>query len=279
MVVPIDFSGGAVQALERALRLPVGPKTKVTLLHVLPDDIPGTLRKQAVAEAERGLEQALARAHQLALADGLAPRQFVADVVEGDAAKQIIKRAHTVEADLVCLGRHGRRPVADLFIGSTAQKVVRRGDVPVLVVKHAAEAAYARALVALDPEGKDARVLRGAADVLAPSAKVIALAVAAVPFEGYVELSGAQVTTYREQARRAAVTSLRGMLSKSPLKVSPRVVLGDARVLVLEEAKAAKADLVVVGSSRRKGLERVLVGSVAQWVLTHADCDVLVVAG
>ena len=39
VVVPTDFSEGSQQALERALNLPLGPKSKVTLLHVLPDDI------------------------------------------------------------------------------------------------------------------------------------------------------------------------------------------------------------------------------------------------
>lgn len=279
VVVPVDFSESAQQALERALRLPVGPKTKVTLLHVLPDDIPGVLRKQAVAESERRLEAVLKKAHELALADGLSPKQFVADVVEGDAAEQIIKRAHTVEADLICLGRHGRRTVADLFIGSTAQKVARHGDVPVLVVKHAADKPYTRALVALEPGKKDARVLRGAATVLKPSVKVTALAVAAVPFEGYVELSGAQVTGFREEARKAAEKDLRTMLQHSPLKVAPRALMGDARMLVLEEAAQTKAELIVVGTSDAKGLARLLVGSVSMWVLQHATTDVLVTGG
>jgi nucleotide-binding universal stress UspA family protein len=275
----VDFSPGSEQALERALRLPVGPKTKVTLLHVLPDDIPGVLRKQAIRESEARLEKVLARAHDLAVADGLSPSQFVADVVEGDPAQQILKRAHTVEADLVCLGRHGRRPVADLFIGSVAQKVARAGDVPVLVVKHPADAPYARAVVALEPGRKDARVLRGAAVVLKPSAKVTAIAVAAVPFEGYLELSGAQVTSFREQAKRLAQKDLRATLAHSPLKVTPKVLLGDPRVLVLEEAVSQRADVLVVGFSNAKGLSRLLVGSVSQWVLTHAATDVLVTAG
>lgn len=279
IVVPVDFSEGAEQALARALQLPVGPKTKVTLLHVLPDDIPGTLRKQAIAEAERGLEKVLARVHHTAAAQGLSPAQFVADVVEGDAAAQILKRARTVEAELICLGRHGKRPVVDLFIGSTALKVVKRGEVPVLVVKHPGQARYRKVLVALDAGQKDGRVLRGAAAVLDPAVRVSALTVAAVPFEGYVELSGAQVTTYREQARKAATLALREMLKKSPVRVTPKVLLGDARVLVLEEAKAMDAELVVVGTSTRKGLERLLVGSVAQWVLEKARCDVLVTRG
>jgi nucleotide-binding universal stress UspA family protein len=279
IVVPIDFSEGSELALARALHLPVGPKTKLTLLHVLPDDIPGVLRKQAIAEAERGLEKVLGRLHRAAEEHGLAPSQFVADVVEGDAATQILKRARTVEADLVCMGRHGKRPVVDLFIGSTALKVVKRGDVPVLVVKHPAQARYRTVLVALDVSQKDGRVLRGAAAILDPAVRVSALTVAAVPFEGYVELTGAQVTTYREQARKAATLALREMLKKSPLRVSPKVLLGDARVLVLDEAQTMGAELVVVGASTRKGLERLLVGSVAQWVLEKARCDVFVTRG
>ncbi len=122
----------------------------MTLLHVVPDDIPGTLRKDAIEEAERSLEKSLAKVHQLAMDRGLSPRQFVADVVEGSSAEQIVKRAHTVEADVICMGRHGRTSFLELRLGSTSRKVVKLGDVPVLLVRSPATRSYQSALIAVD---------------------------------------------------------------------------------------------------------------------------------
>lgn len=280
VVVPTDFSEGSQLALERALQLPLGPKAKVTLLHVVPDDIPGVLRKEALAEGERSLEKQLARVHGLAAARGLSPRQFVLDVVEGDGAAQILKRARTVEADVVCMGRHGRTTsLLDLHLGSTAKKVVRQGDVPVLLARVAARGPYQRALVAVDLTLASPKVVRAARAYVGEAAEVELLHASSVPFEDYVVLSGEKAEQFREEAYRAAAKDLEALLAKTGLEASARVVGGDARLLLLEEAKARRAELIVVGTHGRKGLRKLLLGSVAEWVLTHAACDVLVTRG
>jgi nucleotide-binding universal stress UspA family protein len=52
---------------------------------------------------------------------------------------------------------------------------------------------------------------------------------------------------------------------------------GDPRSVILEEAKEWDADLIVVGSHGYTGIKRLLLGSVAQSVVSHAPCSVEVV--
>ena len=52
---------------------------------------------------------------------------------------------------------------------------------------------------------------------------------------------------------------------------------GDPRTAILDTATAWKADLIVVGSHGRTGLDRFLLGSVAEGVVRHARCSVEVV--
>ncbi|MEW6432417.1 MAG: universal stress protein [Myxococcota bacterium] len=276
VVVPTDFSAGAQVALERALHLPLAKKAKVTLIHVLPEDIPGKLRKQAIEEAERSLEKAIARVHGLAAARGLSPAQFVTDVLEGEPAQQILKRAHTVEAEVVVLGRHGRRPVVDLFMGSTAQKVVRRGDVPVLLTQLPAPHAYHRALVAVDLKRSSLELVKQARPVLAQAVEVTVFHASRVPFEEYVTMTGELTRSYREDFLADAKADLDTLLKKTQLDATPVAQPGDARLLVLEEVRERRIELLVVGTHRKKRLERLFMGSVAEWLLTHATCDVLV---
>ena len=54
------------------------------------------------------------------------------------------------------------------------------------------------------------------------------------------------------------------------------VVLGNARTEITQQAKDRQCDLIVVGSHGRRGLSRLL-GSTADAVLHHAECDVLAV--
>lgn len=276
VVVPTDFSAGGQAAIERALRLPLSKKAKVTLLHVVPDDIPGNLRVQAIAEAEAGLEKALSSVHGLAQARGLAPSQFITDVVEGDAARQILKRAHTAEADLVVMGRHGRRPVADLFLGSTAQKVVKAGDVGVLLVQRPASAQWKRALVAVDLQRSSIALVKQAQPLLELAGEVTLFHASRVPFEEYVTMTGELSRSYREEFLSDAEADLEALVAKTGLRAKTEAQPGDPRLLVLDELRQEDVDLLVVGAHEKKRLQRLFMGSVAEWLMTHAKCDVLI---
>ena len=77
---------------------------------------------------------------------------------------------------------------------------------------------------------------------------------------------------HREIAERDA-----GRLRAAGHKADARVILGDPRTSLVEIANAEHGDLVVVGSHGRTGIKRLLLGSVAEYVVSHAPCSVLVV--
>jgi nucleotide-binding universal stress UspA family protein len=58
--------------------------------------------------------------------------------------------------------------------------------------------------------------------------------------------------------------------------VETRVVLGDPVWEICQAAEQEQADLIVMGSHGRTGLSHVLLGSVAERVVRHAPCPVLV---
>jgi nucleotide-binding universal stress UspA family protein len=66
-------------------------------------------------------------------------------------------------------------------------------------------------------------------------------------------------------------------LSSAGFKVTKSVATGDARSIILEAAAELHADMIVVGSHGRKGLERFFLGSVSDAVARHAQCSVQIV--
>lgn len=66
-------------------------------------------------------------------------------------------------------------------------------------------------------------------------------------------------------------------LRKAGFKAQVILGEGDPRAVIMEEAKHWNADLIVLGSHGRKGLDRFLMGSVAEFVARHAHCSVLIV--
>jgi len=86
---------------------------------------------------------------------------------------------------------------------------------------------------------------------------------------GFRELSLKHGLELVEQAGR--------LLSKAGYKTQTEVEEGDPNSRIIDQAKKWKADLIVMGSHGRKGLDRFLMGSVAQAVSRHASCSVEIV--
>jgi nucleotide-binding universal stress UspA family protein len=109
--------------------------------------------------------------------------------------------------------------------------------------------------------------------------------VSAVPIEAgayvYAEAGGFSGLETMQQEQMTAHRELTGTaerdLRASGLTVETRVELGDPRELLVRTADAVGADLVVVGSHGRTGLPRLVMGSVASYVVSHAHCDVMVI--
>lgn len=76
---------------------------------------------------------------------------------------------------------------------------------------------------------------------------------------------------------QALVTKVADMLRSKGLKVTTTVEQGDPQSKIIEAASKWRANLIVVGSHGRKGLEHFLLGSVSEAVARHAGCSVEIV--
>jgi nucleotide-binding universal stress UspA family protein len=74
-----------------------------------------------------------------------------------------------------------------------------------------------------------------------------------------------------------AITSAEQVLTSAGLKTSGAALSGNAKEVILEEARKWEADLIVAGSHGRRGFKRFLLGSVSEAVAMNAHCSVVVV--
>lgn len=280
--VATDFSAGAARAVARAGRLPLAEGGKVSLVHVLPDGLPRRARVGADRAAGRLLEQATAALARTAASAGRGDLVIGMETYRGKAYVEIIRHARAVGADLVVLGRHGRRAVRDMFIGSTAERVVRLSDLPVLIVSRKATRSYRRPLLAIDLDGSPRTVVDAALRLLGPEVHRATMVTAyQVPFEGFItpDVSPGELAGLRKEYRQAASSGLarfQASLGGRGVRWQALTARGDPRTVILAEAQRRRADLLAVGTHGRKGLSHALIGSVAEWVIRAAPCDVLV---
>lgn len=110
---------------------------------------------------------------------------------------------------------------------------------------------------------------------------VIAISAAAPVFVGPGEAAAPMVTeqinsgqlAYHKALAEAAALELK----EAGIQAEARSPVSDPRHALLETAEKEKADLIVLGSHGRSGIAKLLIGSVASHVVTHAHCNVLVV--
>jgi nucleotide-binding universal stress UspA family protein len=91
------------------------------------------------------------------------------------------------------------------------------------------------------------------------------------------DLASANYEELRQSITQEAQTLVDRMLAavrQAGFTVDAVVRQGDPRREIVEEAKAWKPDLIVVGSHGRTGISRWLLGSVAEYVVRHAPCSV-----
>lgn len=115
----------------------------------------------------------------------------------------------------------------------------------------------------------------GLADKLGSTIHLVNAIGAALP-----ELSIAVTDSMIETLRTGAMAKL-DQLATRPFPTAKFgrsiIELGDARDAILKAAEAVDAELIVIGSHGRRGVSRMLLGSVAEHVLRRAPCPVLVV--
>jgi nucleotide-binding universal stress UspA family protein len=135
MLVPIDFSANAEQALDYACAFAEKLGSTVHLVHAVATP-PSALQ---VALTEDILEN-LVKEHHEALEKLARARKGVASfgkatVEVGDPRDTIVEAAKAVRADLIVMGTHGRRGLSRVMMGSVAEDVIRHAPCPVLTVR------------------------------------------------------------------------------------------------------------------------------------------------
>lgn len=283
ILVATDFSRDARHALERALRLHLAPRAVVRLVHVLPDGMPEQVRALAEREAMSALAVAAAEATRAAAAEGLPARRIEAVLAIGRPWAEIARLARRHGVDLVVLGRHGKRAIRDLAIGTTAERIVREVDASVLVTSSRPPRASPRPIAALDLDETGGAVLDLARRALGPAASALSVVHAfEIPFERFVAptMKPSEGRAYRSAFHRDAATGVAKLLEawEGSGERRPKAIrCGDARQVILREALRRRADLIAVGS--RAGASHAPLGSVAECILRAAPCDVLVARG
>ncbi|MBK7398799.1 MAG: universal stress protein [Myxococcales bacterium] len=138
ILVPVDFLETSTKALDYALDLAAKVGAEVTALHAYVIPVVGFPDGALIATAE--MASRILDASQKALQELIEPRKARGVKIhvllhQDEPRTAVLKVCKEVGADLIVMGTHGRSGLPRALLGSVAEGVLRRADVPVLILR------------------------------------------------------------------------------------------------------------------------------------------------
>ncbi|HUQ08377.1 MAG TPA: universal stress protein [Kofleriaceae bacterium] len=292
IVVGMDFSPGADVAVRRAAEIAAQHGAEIVLVHAttVPQrpDVPESMAATADAlvkvlddrlASERG--QLAAIRDRVAAESGVTVSQLIVDEYPDDA---LVAAGTQVGADLVITGSRDKSALRRWLLGSTAEHVVRRADSSVLVARSGdPDRGFGRIVVGTDFSPGATIALARAVELAQPGANLDLVhclhhpmfrpvpgvdPVLADDYKAFLAQLVAEAHARCEEAMRVH--------TGARVTFRSHVVEDQPREAVCDLAEQVQADLVAVGSHGRRGIRRLVLGSVAEATVRHAPCSVLV---
>lgn len=214
------------------------------------------------------------------------------NAIDGSAKSVILDEAQAFGADLIVVGSHGYGTIEGFWLGSVSHAVALHATCSVEIVRGAKSGERAwKILLAIDgSEQGEVAVEEMSRQPFPNGSEVLVISVVERP---YLPLAypgdGIDMNVYAEveksylQRANAAVedaaSRLRVGSESNKLGIATGVHSGSPKEVILDEADAFGADLIVVGSHGYGMVERFLLGSVSLAVALHAKCSVQIVRG
>jgi nucleotide-binding universal stress UspA family protein len=288
LLVPLDRSSFAEQALPLALSIARQAKARLDLvevhaLYALEDPTAGRAHFEPDLDAERMRKEQLYLDATAKWMTAVAPVSVSTCVLSGSAvvpatvADGILERARAGQADLIVMATHGRGPLGRFGVGSVTDELVRRARVPVLLWRPGMilESFLDNILIPLDGSALAEQALEPALDMArlmeARCSLLRVVASRSSPADrtpvGPPEKARAEAYLERVAAR----------VREQGVQVRARVVVARHAVeAIREEAAAQGSNLIALATHGRGGLQRLLLGSVADKLVRAGAAPVLI---
>jgi nucleotide-binding universal stress UspA family protein len=278
IIAATDFSTRSNRALRQAGLLARPGHARLHVVHVVDEDQPERLVRLEKSEAERVLAEQMGSMPELGGVD-CHPM-----VITGDPFDGILRAAAEVGADLIVMGTHRKQLLLDIFVGTTIERVIRKGPFPVLMVNNEAQRKYQNIVAPLDMSDASANALRTALSAgLIGDGGATLLHAFLPPAKGKMFIAGADqasVDSYVESERQGAKGKLAAFLAANDLgreRWSFRVEEGEPMKVISRAISEMRPDLLVMGTHGRSGLVKAFIGSVTQEALRSLSVDILAV--
>ena len=266
-----DFTQSNDNAIESAIRMSKTFHSKIVLVHVLPKDI-GNKKAKALLDsaAHRELKKLQAHLNEKGA-------QTETPILEyGDHLDRIIKTSERIDANMILIGAGEKSKNETFRLGTTARRIIQKSDKPVMVIQGGKFSPIHNILCPVDFSEESKRALKNAM-VMARryDAELTILNAYDQTYKStltdLIDWDGLDETLLKKQTK--SFDKFLVGLNLAGLKWTKKIERGDSAEIILKTIAEENTDLLVIGTTGRKGLSKFLIGSVTEKVIREVPCS------
>jgi nucleotide-binding universal stress UspA family protein len=290
LLVPLDGSRLAESAIPAAAFLALKLQAVVTLVHIVERNAPVEVHGERHLTNADDASAYLAELARTAFPAEVRTEQHVHTVEVEDVIRGIVDHITELHPDLIVMCTHGRGGLRDLFYGNIPQQVVGRGTVPVLLIHPDPDAppfAVQRLLVPLDGTTEHEQGLLAAEELARACSAEMHLVLVVPTLETLPPrqaptgrlLPGAtrMVLEMACQDGETYLTDTMSRIKREGVWVRAHIARGDPTSIINQTALDTQADLIVLGTHGRSGLDAFWSGSTGAKVSARSSLPLLLV--
>ena len=276
ILVAFDGSDSSSNALRQAIKLARLEKSWVKVVSVVPS-YEGELELLGVQDVETAIrgpaEKLLSEAKAIAGGEGVS---VITNLEKGEAYERIVDVAESEKCELIVMGRKGHGRIEKALIGCVTERVIGHTMKDVLVVPNGTTLGLNAILLATDgSKCSDAAIAKAIDLAKSYGSSLGIVSVADVTDEFKIEAS--KIVEKLTRDAKGIVQEASDKAKTSGIDALTYVKAGEAYSIITGLAAEQGTELIVMGSHGRKGLSRLLMGSVTEKVIGYSCTPVLVV--
>jgi nucleotide-binding universal stress UspA family protein len=277
ILLATDLTPACDRALDRAVQLAIEWDAALTVCHVIEASSPrpwGIERR--VKNAETEMQRLVARSRSTL------KKELSYHILVGDPAERSIEHARNVSSNFVITGPAHGKTLGDKLLGSTAARIVRSAQRPVLAVRRREDGPYGAVAVAVDFSQHSQEAFHRARALFQNAQFTLVHAYQVVPEFGGSNADKSMDVVEAEETARVIDAAKRDMadlytLGEGQVNVETALEQGSPEAVMIAYVERHWPDLVVTGTHGRSGAQHAVIGSVAEGLLQSLPCDVLAV--
>ena len=301
ILLATDGSESARAAIDYLLHFPLPEERKITLITVIEKELYRSGKKTELSKDQLELLQQTKQMLQDEAVDIIAEAEgqcaaagwnCTSLIRTGHPAREIVRTAKKLGADLVVVGSHGLGGIKRFLLGSVSDQVLAYACCSVLIVKPlmpltSAEpvqtAPLLRILLAYDGSGPARDSVEFCAGLPLDASTAVTILTVLPLLKLYRQDIKQRLSWVWKEKKKLAEKSLeqlsREVTWTTPLVSSELREAADVSQEILQVAEQSQSSLVVMGHKGKGAIEKFLLGSVTTRIAHHAPCSVLAVRG